>query len=136
MLAAIILLSKLDQLHLCNYTKLVVKVVQPHVLEAVIISWKYQGEDILIFVDTVNPIWHPFQFKQFQFLVKLSFVTLINKSQGQSLKVVGLNLASPCFSHEQFYVGYLWVRSPPIFFICIPIKGHTENIVYLEVLQN
>ena len=29
----------------------------------------------------------------------------INKSQGQSLKLVGIDLRSPVFSHEQLYVA-------------------------------
>ena len=29
----------------------------------------------------------------------------INKSQGQTLKVAGLQLEEPCFSHGQLYVG-------------------------------
>lgn len=30
---------------------------------------------------------------------------LINKSQGQSFNVVGLELSSGCFTHRQFYVS-------------------------------
>lgn len=39
-----------------------------------------------------------FEFKRFQFSVCLSFTMIINKTQGQSLKVVGLDLLKPCFS--------------------------------------
>ena len=48
----------------------------------------------------------PCQFTQMQFSVNLAFAMTINKSQGQSLKHVGLDLKSGrCFSHGQLYVG-------------------------------
>uniref|UniRef100_A0A0L8GMS4 ATP-dependent DNA helicase n=1 Tax=Octopus bimaculoides TaxID=37653 RepID=A0A0L8GMS4_OCTBM len=47
----------------------------------------------------------PFQFKPLQFPVPLSFAMSINKTQVQSLKVAGLQLEEPCFSHGQLYVG-------------------------------
>ncbi|CAF4678937.1 unnamed protein product, partial [Rotaria magnacalcarata] len=48
----------------------------------------------------------PFQFKRLQFPVRLAFAMSINKPQGQSLKVAGINLGAPCFSHGQLYVAY------------------------------
>jgi hypothetical protein len=47
----------------------------------------------------------PFKLHRQQFPVWLGFAITINKSQGQSLKFVGLDLHSPVFSHGQFYVG-------------------------------
>ncbi|XP_014784480.1 uncharacterized protein LOC106879441 [Octopus bimaculoides] len=46
--ASIMLLGNLDPSHLCNGTRLVVKVMQLHVLEAAIITGKYNGEDVFI----------------------------------------------------------------------------------------
>ena len=40
----------------------------------------------------------PFEFKQIQFSIRVAFVMTINKSQGQSLSVCGLNLEDQCFS--------------------------------------
>jgi hypothetical protein len=42
----------------------------------------------------------PFQFKRLQLPVRLCFAMSINKSQGQSLRVVGVDLKNPCFSHD------------------------------------
>ena len=54
--------------------------------------------------------------------VKLSFAMSINKSQGQSPKVIGLYLQEPCFSHGQLYVGCLHVGSNNNLYICTPRK--------------
>jgi ATP-dependent DNA helicase PIF1 len=45
----------------------------------------------------------PFEFKRIQFPICRAFAMTINKSQGQSLSVCGLNLENKCFSHGQLY---------------------------------
>ena len=46
-----------------------------------------------------------------QFPVRLCFAMTINKSQGQSVKFVGLDLRRPVFTHGQFYIGVSRVTS-------------------------
>ena len=46
-----------------------------------------------------------FELHRVQFPVRLAFEMTINKSQGQSLGTVGLDLHNPIFGHGQFYVG-------------------------------
>jgi ATP-dependent DNA helicase PIF1 len=53
----------------------------------------------------------------------------INKSQGQTIKVVGLNLIDPCFSHGQLYVACSRVSNPKNLFVLAP-SGSTKNVVY------
>jgi hypothetical protein len=60
-----------------------------------------------------------------------------NKSQGQSVKHVGLDLRKPVFSHGQFYVGVSSITS--VYNIKAIWRGDEEeakttNIVYNEVL--
>jgi ATP-dependent DNA helicase PIF1 len=43
----------------------------------------------------------PFDFKRRQFPVKPAYAMTINKSQGQTLTFVGINLTRPVFSHGQ-----------------------------------
>jgi ATP-dependent DNA helicase PIF1 len=47
----------------------------------------------------------PFELHHRQFPVQLEFAMTINKSQGQSLGTVGLDLQDLVFSHGQFDVG-------------------------------
>ncbi|GBN43546.1 hypothetical protein AVEN_185539-1 [Araneus ventricosus] len=75
----------------------------------------------------------PFQFKRLQFPVRLSFAMSINKAQGQSLKVVGLDLLKPFFSHGQLYVGCSRVGNAYNLYILF-LDGRTTNIVYPEAL--
>ena len=77
----------------------------------------------------------PFTFRRLQFPLRLSFAMSINKSQGQSLKVVGLHLELPCFTHGQLYVGCSRVGSESNLFLYTPNEGRTENIVYTEILE-
>ena len=76
----------------------------------------------------------PFQFKRVQFPVRLAFDITINKAQGQSLSVAGLNLECPCFSHGQLYVACSRVGNPKNLFVFTP-NGKTRNIVYPLALQ-
>lgn len=41
----------------------------------------------------------PFTFCQLQYPVRLAFAMSINKSQGQSIKMVGIDLRTPVFTH-------------------------------------
>ncbi|XP_064085397.1 uncharacterized protein LOC135200722 [Macrobrachium nipponense] len=72
-------------------------------------------------------------FKRLQFPVRLALAMTINKAQGQSLRVAGINLEQPCFSHGQLYVACLRVGSPERLFILLP-EGKTKNIVYQKAL--
>lgn len=75
-----------------------------------------------------------------QFPIHLCFAITINKSQGQSLAYVGIDLRSPCFSHEQFYVaGSQGQDSRTISVLLRPRQTGNdqdlvENVVYSEVL--
>ncbi len=49
--------------------------------------------------------------KRKQFSIRLCFITIINKSQKQSLNTINVNLRSSAFSHEQLYVALLRVTN-------------------------
>jgi hypothetical protein len=78
-----------------------------------------------------------FQFKRRQFPVRLAFALSINKSQGQSVRHVGLYLRFPVFAHGQLYVALSRATSPHNIKILLPDDAAeclTTNIVYDEVL--
>jgi len=78
-----------------------------------------------------------FKFTRRQFPVRLSFAITINKSQGQTVKHVGLDLRRPVFTHGQFYVAISRVTSRlniKAIWEANKQEANTKNIVYTEVL--
>ena len=69
-----------------------------------------------------------------QFPVRLCFAMTVNKSQGQSLNVVGVDLRTPVFTHGQLYVALSRVTNVANLTVQLPPRGNgkTANIVYTE----
>lgn len=132
--SVIIMLRNLNQPKLCNGTRLTVKKLMNNVIQATIIKGKFKGEEVLIPRIPMIPTDLPFEFKRIQFPVRLAFAMTINKSQGQSLQVCGLNLEFPCFSHGQLYVACSRVGKPSALFVYAP-DNKTNNVVYHKALQ-
>ena len=134
--APIILLRNISPPALCNGTRLIVKRIQSHVLEAKISTGKFAGS--FVFIPRIPIISSdddfPFQFKRLQFPVKLCFAMSINRSQGQTLQKVGLNLEDPCFAHGQLYVALSRVGSKENAYVLPQTNQLVRNVVYKEVL--
>jgi hypothetical protein len=132
--APIILLRNLDAPRLCNGTRLCVKSLMPHVIEATILTGCARGEVVFLPRIPMMPSDMPFEFKRLQFPIRLAFAMSINKAQGQSLKIAGINLEHPCFSHGQLYVACSRVGTGNNLYIFAP-DGETKNIVYRKALE-
>ena len=80
--------------------------------------------------DMPIPLWRR------QFPIWLGFGMTMNKSQGQSLKHIGLDLRTPVFWHGQLYVGLSWCTSGNRLKILLKDVdgGRTGNVVYNEIL--
>jgi hypothetical protein len=123
---------------LCNGTRMILLHAYPRILEVIIISGDHRGEKAFIPRITLKPSsrQYPFNFKRRQFPVRLSFAMTINKSEGQSLKYVGIHLISPVFCHGQLYVALSRATSCENVHILLPesAQSKTANVVYSEVL--
>jgi len=78
--------------------------------------------------------------KRLQFPVRLAFAITINKSQGQSVEHVGINLQTSVFSHEQLYVSFSRYTSPLNISVLLSEQSQenrkTFNLVYKEVFNS
>ena len=69
----------------------------------------------------------------------MCFSITINKSQGQSVKFIELDLKSPAFTHEQFYVAVsrvTLVSNIKMIWNEEDEEAKTQNVVYKEVLPD
>jgi len=106
------------------------------VLERKVISGSNIDEKVFIPRLSLSPsdVKIPFKFQRRQFPISISFAMTINKSQGQSLKSVGI-------SHSQLYVAISRVTLKQRLKILI-VDGDgentdtTSNVVYHEVFHN
>ncbi|PIA53073.1 hypothetical protein AQUCO_01000741v1 [Aquilegia coerulea] len=123
---------------LCNGTCLKVIQFGTRVIEARILTGSHVNDRVFIPRITLEPSDSetPFKMSRRQFPVRLAFAMTINKSQGQSVKFVGIDLQNPVFSHGQLYVAMSRCTSMRRITILLPSENEekTSNVVYPEVL--
>jgi hypothetical protein len=136
----IMVLRNLDAAHgVCNGSRGIVTKLRSRVVEVKLLTGDLAGEKVFIPRISNQPTEDQvaFKFTRRQFPIRLSFAMTFNKSQGQSVRCVGLDLRRPVFSHGQFYVGVSRVTSVLNIKVIWEEKireAKSKNIVYKEVL--
>ncbi|XP_074323220.1 ATP-dependent DNA helicase RRM3-like [Apium graveolens] len=139
--AVVMLMRNLNQtLGLCNGTRMIVTKCLRFCVECEVICGTYVGSKHFIPRMELSPsdTKMPFKLVWKQMPLQICYAVTINKSQGQSLKTVGLYLPKSVFSHGQYYVAISRVTSPTSLTIFVDDESGaatniTQNVVYKEV---
>ncbi|XP_074362379.1 uncharacterized protein LOC141702628 [Apium graveolens] len=139
--AVVMIMCDLNQtLGLCNGTWMIVTKCLRFCVECEVICDTFVGSKHFIPRMELSPSDTKMSFKlvRKQMLLQICYAMTINKSQGQSLKTVGLYLPKSVFSHGQYYVAISRVTSPTGLTIFVDDEpgaatNITQNIVYKEV---
>jgi ATP-dependent exoDNAse (exonuclease V) alpha subunit len=137
----IILLQNLDNKHgLCNGMRATITHMSNRVLQVRLLGGDHDGDIAFIPRITLLPSIHGVQFtvhlKHRQFPVQLVFAMTINRSQGQSVQHVVVDLRTPPFAHGQLYIAFSRVTASNnikvLLLLDTPIQ--TTNVVYPKIL--
>ena len=132
----VMIMRSLTPPRMMNGTRCIVIKISANTVVVTIASGPYKGEIHCIPKISLQPSGTalPFTFIQRQFPLQPCLALTINKAQGQTMKYIGLHLASPVFSHGMLYVALSRTGSNKSVWILAPDKL-TRNVVYPEVLQ-
>ena len=108
------------------------------VLEVRLIGGQHAGKCAFIPRITLSPPVEAtsFHLSRRQFPLRLAFAMTINKSQGQSVKNVGIHFQTPVFTHGQFYIAMsrcTFANGVKFLFPEYSTSSVTKNIVFPEV---
>jgi len=132
---------------LANGTMFIVIQLMQHVIEAEVATGPAKGQRMFIPRLSITPSdteRMPFTLCRRQFPVRPAFAMTINKAQGQTLKMVGIFLPKPVFTHGQLYVAMSRIGCPKGVKLLVTngwedahedahVGVYTCNVVYTEV---
>jgi len=136
----VMILKNLDAANgVCNGSRGILTRFSNRVLEVQLLTGEHAREKVFIprVANQPSEEENAFKFTRRQFPIRVCFSMTINKSQGQSVKFVGLDLRSPAFTHGQFYVAVSRVTSVLNIKVIWNEKDReakTQNVVYREAL--
>ena len=123
---------------LCNGTRMIVTRLGLRCIEGQILGGDLHGQCKLIprILLSTAAGELPFILTRKQFPIKLCFAMTVNKSQGQTLGIVGLDLRTAAFTHGQLYVAMSRVTNVANLAILHPSVSPivTQNVVFPELL--
>ncbi|KAK8935509.1 hypothetical protein KSP39_PZI013684 [Platanthera zijinensis] len=142
----VMLLRNLNpRIGLCNGSRLLCRHFSRNIIEAEILTGQHKGKSVFlprIPLKNAGDFNMPFELTRKQFPIRLSFAITINKSQGQTIRQVGLYLPSPVFTHGQLYVALsrgVSAKNTKVLVRDGFIPGHpgtyTKNVVFKELLS-
>ena len=135
--APIMLLRNFDPINgHCNGSRYIIQRLYDNTIEAALMHGPNKGKVLLIPRIPLSPSDNifPFQLIRKQFPIRLSFAITSNKSQGQTLKQVGLYLMHDFFTHGQLYVAMSRVGNKQNLKILTSGNHNVNNVVYKEIL--
>ena len=122
----------------CNGTRMIITRLGRRCIEARILGGEFHGQLRLIprIKLTTTKSDMPYILSRRQYPIRLCFAMTVNKSQGQSLKTVGVDLRTSAFTHGQLYVALSQVTSAQRVTVLFSENGDgkANNVVYPEVL--
>lgn len=128
------LLRSIKPPQLMNGTRCVMIACRTNTIEVQICTGAHKGEHHLLPRIPLQPsdTTFPFMFQRKQFPIRPCFAMTINKSQGQTLQSIGLDLRQNIFSHGMLYVALSRTgRRDNISYLSPTLP---RNVVYKEVL--
>jgi ATP-dependent DNA helicase PIF1 len=137
----IILLQNLDnKCGLCNGMRVTVTHMSNRVLQVWRLGGNHNSNIAFIPRIMLSPSIHGVQFtvhlKHRQFPVQLMFAITINRSQGQLVEHVTVDLCTPPFEHGQLYIAFSHVTASNNIKVLLPSDSPIQitNVIYLEIL--
>ena len=115
-----------------NGTRCVITQLSANTKEARISHGRYAGHDIIISCIPLIPSNStlPYEFRCFSVFCSALFAMTINKSQGQTFKIVGVDLTNESLTHGILQVALSKVGSPNFFTPLVREGFKTRNVVY------
>lgn len=134
----VMVLRNLDPPLICNGTRLIVDEIGQKNIKCRILTGSHADKPVLIpkiwLSSKDNDDKLPCTFMRKQFPLRPAYAMTVNKSQGQSIKYVGLELrARSCFAHGQLYVAVSRVTQKENLYL---IARDIPHVLVNELLHN
>ena len=146
----VILLKNMRPPKHCNGTRYTIQSVHTNYLRLYTLTGHGKGETFMlpriVQIPGANSTSWPFILRRLQYPIVPAFAITINKSLGQTVKIAGVYLPTPVFTHGQFYVASsrtgnadnlrYWIPDDPQYRHPDGRRAFiTQNIVWPEILE-